>query len=173
MPVEALFIKPSSGLDCGIGICSQMSTKVWSCFDALSHKYHQSVFQQGLLLTIYILLWSSLLHLLLFTNQSPYRRRCCVCVHRAPAMTQACFSWLWTRAPFFAVTPLFFSVFHSQLFVFVTQFADIMHISRPFVLLVKAVLYVAMVQSGLMTFPWFPPFSLSFTLPHCKKCFVR
>lgn len=80
MPVEALFIKPSSGLDCGIRSCFQTCTKVWSCFDALSNKYHQSVFQQVLLLTIDILLWSSLLHLLLFTNPSPYRRCCCVCV---------------------------------------------------------------------------------------------
>ncbi len=58
----------------------RLSTNVWSCFDALSNKYHQSVFQQVLLLTIDIFLWSSLLHLLLFTNQSPYRRCCCVCV---------------------------------------------------------------------------------------------
>lgn len=74
------FSKPSSGLDCGIRSCLETSTKVWSCFDALSNRYHQSVFQQVLLLTIDILLWSSLLHLSLFTNQSPHSRRCCVCV---------------------------------------------------------------------------------------------
>ncbi len=174
MPVEALFIKPSSGLDCGIGICSQTSTNVWSCFDALSNKYHQSVFQQVLLLTIDIFLWSSLLHLLLFTNQSPYRRRCCVCVFAEHLRWHRLVSLGFEHVPPSLQCPPFSSqYFTHSCFVFVTQFADIMHISRPFVLLVKAVLYVAVVQSGLMTFPWFSPFSLSFTLPQCKKCFVR
>ncbi len=167
------FSKPSSGLDCGIRSCLQTSTKVWSCFDALSNRYHQSVFQQVLLLTIDILLWSSLLHLLLFTNQSPYRRRCCVCVFAEHLRWHRLVSLGFEHVPpssqwppfLLSVSPTAVCFCHPILQILCTQ-VDLLF------------------SSSKLSFMWlwyrvgwghFPDFLLllSFTLPHCKKCLVR
>lgn len=56
------------------------NAKVWLCFDALSHKYNQSLFQQVHLLTVEMLLWSSMLHLPVFTYHSSYSIQRCDCV---------------------------------------------------------------------------------------------
>lgn len=70
------FSKPSSGFDCAV----RNNAKVWLCFDALSHKYNQSLFQQVHLLTVEMLLWSSMLHLPVFTYHSSYSIQRCDCV---------------------------------------------------------------------------------------------